>query len=207
MGHHKVLSPSFSHDARIASVQREVFTNGFPQVTEDASRSCEMESCKVAMLEDHISRHRTVACHHVDDPVRQSRLLENFHDHLRTVDLGVRWLPNHNVAHQCSHCWQVAGDGREIERRDGKHKPFERPVFQTVPNAVSAFRLLCMNFLGIISVESQEIRKFTCRINFSLKTVFSLRQHGCSIDFCPVGTSDEVSGFQEYCCAMFPAQA
>ena len=184
----------------------EVLSDGLPKMSEHASRSCEVQTCQVAVLEDHFSSHGSFTGHHVDDAVREASSLKNFHDDLGAVDLCVRWLPNHDIPHQCRHGWKVAGNGGEVEGSDGKHKSLEGPVFKSVPKPVRAFRLLCMDFLRIVGIEAKEICKFTRRIDFSLEAVLSLRKHGGGVDFGPVRSCHKIGCLQENGRPMLPAQ-
>ena len=87
VGDHKILSTRFSHNAWVAPVHFEVFTDGLPQMTEHSGGTREVQSCKLAVIEHHVSCDWAVACHHVDDAVGETRLLENFHDDLGAVHL------------------------------------------------------------------------------------------------------------------------
>ena len=165
-----------------------------------------MESCEVAVLEHNVSCNRAVASHHVDHAVGQPGGLENFHDHLGAVNLGVAGFPNHDISHQGSNGRQVARNGGKIERGDRKYESFQSTVFQAVPYAVGTFRLFCMDLLGVVGVETKKIGKLTCRVDFSLEAVFSLRQHGCCVDLGTVRSSNQVGGLQKHCGPMLPWQ-
>ena len=129
VGQHEVFASRFAHDARVAAVQLQVFADGLPQVTEHTGGPCEVQSGEVAVLEHHIPGDRAVACHHVDHAVGQPRRLENLHDDLGAVDLGVARFPHDHIAHEGGDGWQIAGNGGEVEWRDGKDKPLQGAVF------------------------------------------------------------------------------
>ena len=206
VGHNEVLAARFPHYAGVAAVHLQVLTDGLPKVAEHACGPSEVQSREFAVFEDHISGHRTIACHHVDDAIWQASLLENLHDDLGAVDLSVGGLPHHHVAHQSCHGGEVSGNGGEVEGGDGEDKSFKRTVFQSVPNAVGGFRLLRVDLLGEVSVEAQEVGKLTSSVDFSLEAILALRQHRCGIDLGPVRTCNEVGCFQEHRSAVLPPQ-
>ena len=77
---------------------------------------------EVAVLEHHVSSDRAVACHHVDHAVRQPCRLENLHDDLGAVDLGVAGFHTTTLPMRAA-TRQVAGNGGEVEWRDAKTNP------------------------------------------------------------------------------------
>ncbi len=84
------------------------------------------------MLRDGASEHWPVARHEVDEAVRESRLLEDLVDGVVGQDGGVARLPHHAVAHDGGRVRQVAGDGREVEGRDGGDEALQRAVAHQV---------------------------------------------------------------------------
>ena len=61
-----------------------------------------------------------------------------------------------------------------------------------------------LDFLKIKRVKTQEINQLTCCIDFCLVSRFCLCQHGCSIDFRPVGACNQVCSLQENGSSVLP---
>jgi hypothetical protein len=120
MGQNEVLAARFTDNSRVGTVRGDVVTDGLPQRSEHARAPGEMESRKVAVLENDLARDRSVHRDEVDDPRGDTGFEEQVHEHGRAVNLGVSRLPNGDISHQHRRSGQVAGDGREIEWGDCK---------------------------------------------------------------------------------------
>ena len=206
MGEDEVLAARLADDARVRLVLGDVLTNGLPEVAEDSGAAREVQAGEIGVVEDHIASHRTIDGHQVDDAFRQARFVQQFHDDMCGVDLLIGGLPHDHVAHQRSRNRQVAGDGREVEWRDGKHEAFECAVFEAVPNARCAFRLLGIDFLGEVAVEPQEVDELTSGIDFGLVKVLSLSEHGGRIDARAPRAGEHFGGAEEDAGALLPVE-
>ena len=206
VGHNEVLAAGFAYNPRVGFVLLQVVGNRFPQGPEHPGGSREMQSGKVAVRKDHVAEVGAVHRHQVDDPVGQSSHAEQRHHHVGRVNLRVCGLPHHGVAHQRRGSGQIAGDGREVEGRDGHHKAFQRTVFQPVPHAGRGCGLLGINVRHVLHVEAQKVRKLAGSVNFRLVRRLGLRQHGGRVDGGAVRSADQVRHLQKDRRALFPAQ-
>ena len=82
-----------------------------------------------------------------------------------------------------------------------------RTVFESVPDAIGTFGLLGVDLLGVVRVETQEIGKLACGVDFRLETVLALREHRGCIDFGAERTCNEVGRLQKRRGAVLPSQA
>ena len=62
--------------------------------------------------------------------------------------------------------------------------------------------LLCVEFLGVLHVESQEVAEFCCSIDFGLPCILSLSKHCECHQFVPIFSGYQICCFQEYCCSV-----
>ena len=69
------------------------------------------------------------------------------------------------------------------------------------------FQAVVHGFPGVVRIEPEEVREFASGIDFSLKAVFALREHGGGIDFGPAWTSNQICRLQKHRGTVFPSQA
>ena len=187
----KVLTACFPNNSWVRFVAGNVFTHGFPDVLEYSSGSSEVNACKIRVFENHISCSWAIHKYQVDHPIRDTGFLENLHQHLRRIDLGVGSLPYDGIAHQGCGCRQVAGNSSKVERSQGKYEALQRTLFQSIPYPWARnWRLLGIDFTHVLHIEAEEVNEFTGGINFCLEGILGLSEHGCRIDFGTVRTRD-----------------
>jgi len=206
MGQDKVLASCLSYYSRVGAVGRNVVSDGLPEVAEHACASSEMEACEIGVIEDDIPRYRSVHGYQIDHALGQSCGMQQFHDHMGGVNLFVGRFPDDDISHQCRRNGEVSGDGGEVERCDGKDKAFQRPVFESVPDAGCAFGLLRIDLLGEVGIEPQEVNEFACGVNLRLVQVFTLGKHGGSVDARPPRAGEHFCRFEEDARPLFPVQ-
>ena len=129
------------------------------------------------MLQHAIADGPCIARQEIDDSGRQSRRFEQFEDLIVAVNSRAGGFPDDGIAHQRGSGRQVRSDRCEIERRDGVHEAFERPVIQPVPHAERVSRLVAVDFLGKGNIESQEVDRFTDGVDLRLMRRLALIEH------------------------------
>ncbi len=133
VGDDEVLAAGLADDARVRSVAVQVARDALPEGLEGPGRASEVDARQVLAGEARLALRRPVAGDELDDTVGQTGFTEQL-EHVPGADhRGHRGLPEHHVAHERRGGRQVAGDGREVERRDGEHEALERPVVGPVP--------------------------------------------------------------------------
>ncbi len=90
-------------------------------------------------------------------------------------------LPDDRVAHQRRCRGKVAGDRGEVEWRDRVDETLERPVLHAVPHGVAADRLLLVELLRVVRIESPEVDELRRRIDLCLNRGLRLTQHRCCV--------------------------
>ena len=96
---------------------------------------------------------------------------------MRAQHRARRRLPDHRVAHQRGRRRKVAGNRGEVERRHRVDEALERPVLHAVPHDVAADRLLLVELLRVVRVESPEVDQLRRRIDLGLDRRLRLTQH------------------------------
>ena len=137
-----------------------------------------METGKMLGGKDRVTYFGAMARNHVDDALGQAGFFEQFVEVVSAEQLGTGRLPQDGVTHQCRSGRQVASDGREVERSNGKDKPFEGPILDAVPDARGRDGLVLVDLFHEPDVESEEVDQLTSGIDFGLVRVLALPQHG-----------------------------
>ena len=206
MGQDEVLAAGFAHDARVGFIAGDVLADALPDALEHAGGAGEVDAGKIRVLEDDAAGGGAVHVHEVDDAGRHPGFREQLHQHLGRIYLRIGWLPDHYVAHHGHGRGQIAGNGGEVERREGKHEAFERAVLQPVPHAGRRLRLLPVNLLHIPHVEAEKVNQLAGGVDFSLERILALAQHGGRVEAGAVGAGQQVGGFEENGGPLFPGQ-
>ena len=133
---HEVLAAGLADEPRVGPIAVDVLadraaTGGW----NDAGRPGEVDAGQVGIGERDLGDRDAVTGDQVDDPGRQAGRLEQPHRLVRGKLLRRRRLPDDGVTHERRRRRQVAGDGGEVERRDGVDEALERPVVEPVPHA------------------------------------------------------------------------
>ena len=208
VGQNKIFTARFSYDSRVGFVAGDVFTDSFPNMLEYAGGTCKVDSCKIRVFEDYLTCGRAIHIHQVDDAVGNSSFLENFHQHLGGIDLRIGRFPYDGIAHHGCRSRQIARNGGKIEGGQRKHKAFKWALLESVPYAWPGNRrLLGVDFAKVLYVEAQKVDELTGSIDFGLKGIFGLPQHGGGIDFSSVRSCKEVGCFQKNRCALLPTKS
>ena len=92
---------------------------------------------------------------------------------------------------------QVAGDRREVERRDRVDEAFERPVVEAVPHARRGDRLLGQQLAGEVDVEAQEVDQLAGGVDLRLVAGLGLAEHGGAVERVAPRAGEQVGGLQE----------
>ena len=164
----EVLATGLADNARVGLVLGNVLANGLPQVAEHAGGPGEVQSGEIGVGEDHVACGGTVDGHQIDDAFGQACGVQQLHDDVGGVDLVVRRLPHHHVAHEGSGNGQVARNGREVEWGDREDEAFQCAVLEAVPESRSAFRLLRVDLLSEMAIEPKEVDELTGGVDFGL---------------------------------------
>ena len=163
-----------------------------------------MQSCKMFVLKDYIGSIRSRTIHQIDNAIRQSCLLKNLHNQMSRINSCFRRFPNHCVSHQCRCTWQISRNRCEIKWRQSKNKPFNRTPHHSVPYSCRGIGLHGIQVVHISYIKSVEIDQLARSINFRLKSILRLPQHGCSINRLTIRTRNQVGSFQKDCRSAFP---
>ncbi len=167
-------------------------------MVEHLGASREMDAGEVGGIGDQVSHLGSRAGDKVDDTSGQSCFHQYLHDEVAAVNRGSGRFPDHRVAHQRRGCGKVAGDGGEIEGRDGEDKAFQSAVFREVPFSLGGDEgLLFVNLLRVIGVETPEVNQFAGGVDFGLEGVFALPQHGGGVQQIAVFGGKQFGGSQE----------
>ena len=101
-------------------------------------------------------------------------------------------LPQYGVTHQRRRSRQVACNRRKIERRNRKHKTFQRPVIDIIPHARLGAWLFTVNLLQVMRVVSEKIDQLAGGVNLRLEDSFALPQHCGAVECITVGSRQKV---------------
>ncbi len=133
----------------------------------------------------------------VDHAGRQAGRLQQPHQVVRGELLGRRRLPDHHVAHQRGRGGQVARDRGEVERGDGQHEAFQRPVLQLVPAAGRRGGLLGQQAPGVVHVVAPEVDQLAGGVDLGLVGRLGLAEHGRGVDGLPPRAGQQVGRLEE----------
>jgi hypothetical protein len=131
-------------------------------------------------------------------PWRQAGLLEQPHGEVRCELLRRRRLPDDDVAHQRRREREVAGDGGEVERRDGVDEALERPVVHGVPHTRRALRLLLDDEPAVGDVEPQEVDQLARRVDLGLLHGLRLTEHGRRVERVAPRPGEQVGRLEQH---------
>ena len=113
-------------------------------------------------------------------------------------------FPDHRVAHQCRRRGQVAGDRREVERRDRQHETLERPVLHAVPLTRRRHRLFLLDALAEVHVPAPEVDELARRVDLRLVNALALTEDGRRVEPVAPRTAEQVGGAQKHRGARLP---
>src|SRR5210317_2063772 len=117
MGDDKVLTAGFTYHPRITLILSDILTYCFPDVLEYSCTTSKMDSGKIRMVKDYLTGNWTTNKDKINNPVRNTGFLKNFHQDIGRINLCVRSLPNGHITHQDRCRLQVSGDRGKIEWR------------------------------------------------------------------------------------------
>ncbi len=177
MNDDEVLAAGLADDARVVAVAADIAPDRRPDAVEDPRRACEVHSGEIGAREGSVADRGARAGQHVDHAVRQARLLEQAHDVVGRQHRRRGGLPENDVSHQCGRRRQVAGDRREVERRDREHEAFERAVFEPVRDARRRDRLHLVDPRRELDVEAEEVDQLAGGVDLSLLHGLRLAEH------------------------------
>src|SRR5690606_4412916 len=207
MGEDKILTAGLSDDARICFITMDVLPNCLPNILENTCRACEVNTCKIRVLENNIAGIWSRDVNQIDDPIRKSCFLENLNQHIGRINLCIRWLLHDNITYHSYARRYISGDCRKVEWRQGKYEAFQRTLLYVIPHTFAIrWRLLLVDFGHVLHIEAQEIDNLTSRINLRLVGTLGLSQHGSRIKFIAVFRSDQLCRLQEYGCTLLPGK-
>src|SRR5438270_431133 len=150
------------------------------------------------MSQRHLRDRRARPRHEIDHTRGKSRCFEQLDDHMCRKELCRSRLPNDGVAHDRGRRRQIAGDRREVERRDRENESFERAVVHAVPVAGWGDRLvLLLQLRADMYVPAPEVDQLACRVDLGLMHGLALTQDGCGVEPVTPRAAEEVRGAQE----------
>ena len=126
---------------------------------------------------------------HVDHPWRQSRRLEDLHDHLRGEERGGCRFPHHGVAHDRRRDCEVASDRREVEGADREHESLERAVIHAIPGSGGGHGLRLAELLAEMHVPAPEVDQFAGRVDLRLVDALALAEDRGGVEAVTEGTA------------------
>ena len=150
---------------------------------------------------------RPRAVDEVDDAVGEARRLPEPHQVVGREHRRRGRLPEDDVAHQRRRGGQVAGDRREVERRDGEDEPLERPVLDAVPDAGPRERLLGVDARHELDVEAEEVDQLAGGVDLRLVGGLRLPEHRRGVEGVAPGAGEQLGGAQEDGGALLPRPA
>ena len=195
--HDEVLAAGLPDDPGVAAVAVEILGHRAPETPEHGSGSGEVNAGQLLIREQCTAHRDRVSRQEVDDAGGQSGLLQD------AIEIPVaqggrgRGLPDHRVSHQRGRGRQVAADGREVERRDRVHEPFERPVIHPVPHAGGRLGLLPVDLVREVDVVAKEVDQLAGAVDLGLECGLALAQHGGGVDQLPVRGGEQIGGLEE----------
>ena len=141
-----------------------------------------MNTRKIPVVEKDIADGGCVSRHEIDHSRRQPCRFEQFHDVIVAEDRRARGFPDNGIAHLRRRRREIGPDRCEIERRNGINEAFQGPVIHAIPHERRTHRLVIVNLLGEVSIESQEIDRLANRIDFGLMDGLALIEHRRGVD-------------------------
>ena len=157
-----------------------------------------MNAGQIGRVEQDVRDLRWIPRHQVDDTRRQTRRLEQLQDVVSAQHRARCRLPDHRVAHQRRRGRKVAGNRREVEGRHRVDEALERSILHAVPHHVAADRLLLVELLCEVRIESPKVDQLRRRIDLRLDHRLRLTQHRRCIQGRPPGGRQQLRCAQEY---------
>src|SRR2546427_2780837 len=105
---------------------------------------------------------------------------------------------HHGVAHDGRSGGQVTADRREVEGRNGIDEALQGTIVEVVPHCGDGQRLLGVDALRIVHVESKEIDQLAGRIDLRLMRGLRLAEHGRAVDDRAVPRGQEIRGLEKH---------
>ena len=197
MGDDEVLAAGLANEPGVAAIARDVLPDRAPQVLERPGGAGEVDPGQVRAGQCDLGDRPAAAGHHVDHPGRQPGRLEQAHQVVSGQLLGGGRLPDHDIAEQGGCGRQVAGDRREVERRDREHESLERAVLEPVPRAGRRPRLLGQQPPGVVHVVPPEVDQLAGGVDLGLVRGLGLAEDGSRVDGGAPRPGQQVGGAQE----------
>ncbi len=172
--------------------------DGLPQPVEGRRRAREVDAGQVRVRHRDLADRLPVAGDQVDDARRQPGRLQEPHRVVRGELLRRRRLPDDGVAHQRRSQREVAGDRREVERRDRQHEPLQRTVVEPVPDPRRADRLLAEQLPSERHVEAQEVDELARGVDLGLLHRLALAEHRGGVEGVAPRPGQQVGGAQQH---------
>ena len=194
MGDDEVLAARLAHDARVGAVAVHVVADGPPHAVEDRGAAGEVDPRQVGVGEGHLRHGGGVAGDEVDDPRRESRLLQELHEVVR----------GQHGAHQGGGDGKVAADGGEVERSHRVDEALEGAVLELVPDGMVRDRLLVVDLLRVPRVEPPEIDQLAGGVDLGLEDRLRLAEHRRRVEGRAPGGGEQLGGLQDDRRAVFP---
>ena len=207
MGDDEVLAAGLADDPRIVAVAAHVLGDRLPHAVEDAGRAREVDPGEVRARERRVADLGAGAVEEVDHAVGKPGFLEEPHQVVRAQHRGRRRLPEDDVPHQRRGARQVAGDRREVERRDREDEALERAVLEPVPDARRRQGLLGVDPRHELDVEAQEVDQLARRVDLGLMRGLRLAEHRRRVERVAPGAGEQLGRAQEDRGALLPRPA
>lgn len=204
----EVLTTGLTHDSWVVSVDilGQVGGNGAVHALEDLGGTSEVQGSKVAVIHNQVGNLDGVTGDEVDHTGRQTSLLQDGQKEVVGEHGGGRRLPHNGVTHQGRSTNQVTGNGGEVEWSHGVDETLQRSVLSSVPHTRSGLdRLLLVQLLGVLDVETQEVGQLGDTVDLSLVNVLTLAKHRGGKNVVAVLGGDQVGGLQEHSCSVGPS--
>ncbi len=109
-----------------------------------------------------------------------------------------------DATHERGRRGQIAGDGREVERRDRVDEALERPVLRLVPDAGAVDRLFRVDLGGVRDVEAPEINELARRVDLGLERGLRLPEHRGGVDCRAPFGREQLSRLEEHRSPVLP---
>ena len=120
---------------------------------------------------------------------------------------GEGGFPDDGVASKGGGGGDVEGNTGKVKGGDGKDEAVQGAVVGAVPGARAADGgLVFEDFFVVGDVKTPEVYEFAGGVDFGLVDGFGLAEHGGGINAVAPGASEEVGGFEEDTCALFPGE-
>ena len=204
MGEDEVLAARFADDARIGAIVGDVVADRLPHPLEDRGRAGEVDTGQVRARHDWVADLTSGPGDEVDDAGWEAGGLHELHQIPADENSRRRGFPQHGVPHQGRRGWQIAGNGGEVERCDGKDESFEGAVLDLVPVAEHGLGLLLVDKAHVVGVETPEVDELTGGVDLSLEDALRLIEHAGGVEAVAPRALQQLSGLENHRGAMLP---